>query len=198
MIAKIREKAQGAINQTYKVLVKRIDKFGVAQPNINLDKDKGVISVELAGVNDPESVRKFLQSSANLQFWEVYTLGEPGLGERITAADKALQNYLNGVSTTDSTSLNDSTKAAMNEQPLIRVVRFNGGQKAKDGREYYPAAIASVDLKDTGRVNEYLDLEVVKNNFPGDLKFMYGIEEKDDKGKKYLPAICSTYCSRKR
>ncbi|MEJ7675178.1 MAG: hypothetical protein WKF59_21360 [Chitinophagaceae bacterium] len=54
----IRTIAKGAINQTYKILLKRIDKFGVAQPNINLDENKGIITVELAGVNDPERVRK--------------------------------------------------------------------------------------------------------------------------------------------
>ncbi|RZL98118.1 MAG: protein translocase subunit SecDF, partial [Pedobacter sp.] len=70
--AKLKETSKGAINQTYKILVKRIDKFGVAQPSINLDENKGVINVELAGVTDVERVRNYLQSSANLQFWEVY------------------------------------------------------------------------------------------------------------------------------
>ena len=55
VIDKVKKVAKGAINQTYKILVKRIDKFGVAQPNINLDENKGVIStVELAGITDPE------------------------------------------------------------------------------------------------------------------------------------------------
>ncbi|MBI3883113.1 MAG: protein translocase subunit SecDF, partial [Sphingobacteriales bacterium] len=49
---KIRVTAKTAINQTYKILLKRIDKFGVAQPNINLDENKGIINVELAGVTD--------------------------------------------------------------------------------------------------------------------------------------------------
>ena len=74
VISKINTVAKDAIQQTYKILIKRIDKFGVAQPNINLDENKGVITVELAGINDPERVRKFLQSSANLQFWEVFQI----------------------------------------------------------------------------------------------------------------------------
>ncbi|MFM7839709.1 MAG: protein translocase subunit SecDF, partial [Chitinophagaceae bacterium] len=65
----IREQANGAMSQTFQVLRRRIDKFGVAQPNINLDENKGIISVELAGATDPERVRKYLQSTANLQFW---------------------------------------------------------------------------------------------------------------------------------
>jgi SecD/SecF fusion protein len=76
VIGQVRTIAKGAINQTYKILLKRIDKFGVAQPNINLDENKGIINVELAGVTDKERVRKYLQSSANLQFWEVYNIGE--------------------------------------------------------------------------------------------------------------------------
>jgi SecD/SecF fusion protein len=91
VITKIRTIAKGAINQTYKILVKRIDKFGVAQPNINLDVNKGVINVELAGVNNPERVRKFLQSSANLQFWEVYQIDE--LASSLKNADDNLKNY---------------------------------------------------------------------------------------------------------
>ncbi len=65
-----------AMKQTFQVLTKRIDKFGVSQPNIQLDENKGIISVELAGATDPDRVRKYLQSSANLQFWEVYNISE--------------------------------------------------------------------------------------------------------------------------
>ena len=76
------------------------------QPSINLDEAKGLITVELAGATDPERVNKYLQSTANLQFWEVYNIGE--LQNSVVSADKALQNYLNG--TKDSVSKNDTTK----------------------------------------------------------------------------------------
>ncbi len=75
MINYINDQANNAMMQTYEVLRKRIDKFGVAQPTISLDETKGIITVELAGASDPERVRKYLQSTANLQFWEVYTTG---------------------------------------------------------------------------------------------------------------------------
>src|SRR6185312_480265 len=88
--------AKTAINQTYKVLLKRIDQFGVASPSINLDANKGIINVELAGVQDEERVRSLLQASAHLQFWEVYNIGE--IGKNIDDADKALAGYLAGVS----------------------------------------------------------------------------------------------------
>ena len=76
VISKIRTIASGAIKETYKILLRRIDKFGVAQPNINLDETKGIINVELAGVTDIERVQKLLQASAHLQFWEVYVYGD--------------------------------------------------------------------------------------------------------------------------
>ena len=188
----IRTISKGAINQTYKILLKRIDKFGVAQPNINLDENKGIITVELAGVQDADRVRKLLQSSANLQFWEVYNISE--IGKNIEEADKALQNYLNGVApdTTKSaldTAKKDTTRSplAKNDKPLISTIHFIGPQTGKDGKPMYSSAIASLELKDTAKANEYLNLDVVKNNFPANLKFLYGIEEKDAKsGRKFV------------
>src|SRR5688572_12281654 len=70
----IRSEARDAFDRTFRVLRTRIDQFGVAQPNINPNRDRGIINVELPGVQDRERVRKYLQSTANLQFWELYTL----------------------------------------------------------------------------------------------------------------------------
>jgi SecD/SecF fusion protein len=181
----IRSVANGAIKETYKILLKRIDKFGVAQPNINLDETKGIITVELAGVNDPERVRKYLQSSANLQFWEVYNIGE--IGKNIEEADKALQAYLTGVSPDSLNNSGDSAKSSiggLNNKPLLSTIHFIGPQTDKSGKQLYSSMIATVDLKDTAKVNQYLSLDVVKNNFPADLKFLYGIEERDTKNKR--------------
>ncbi|HUS03124.1 MAG TPA: protein translocase subunit SecDF [Chitinophagaceae bacterium] len=188
----IRTIAQGAINQTYKILLKRIDKFGVAQPNINLDQNKGIITVELAGVQDPDRVRKLLQSSANLQFWEVYNIGE--IGKNIEEADKALQNYLNGVAPDTTKNVTDSVKKdttknplAKNNNPLVSLIQFIGPQQDKNGKQLYSSAIANISLTDTAKANQYLNLDIVKNNFPANLKFLYGIEEKDAKNRKYIP-----------
>jgi SecD/SecF fusion protein len=192
----IRVISKGAINQTYKILLKRIDKFGVAQPNINLYENKGIITVELAGVQDPERVRKLLQSSANLQFWEVYNIGE--IGRNIEEADKALQNYLNGVAPDTTSKVTDTSKIvkdtsksllSKNDKPLINTVRFIGPQQGKDGKQLFSSAIASLELKDTALANQYLNLEAVKNNFPANLKFLYGIEEKDEKSAKKFVSL---------
>ncbi len=70
----IRDQAKTAFNLTFDRLRTRIDQFGVAQPSINPVPSRGLINVELPGIKDKERVRKLLQSTANLQFWEVYTL----------------------------------------------------------------------------------------------------------------------------
>ncbi|MDB5221615.1 MAG: protein translocase subunit secF [Chitinophagaceae bacterium] len=192
----IRTIAKGAINQTYKILLKRIDKFGVAQPNINLDENKGIITVELAGVQDADRVRKLLQSSANLQFWEVYNIGE--ISKNIEEADKALQNYLNGVAPDTTKHVTDTSKAAKdtaknvltkNDKPLLNTIHFIGPQQDKNGKQQYSSAIANLELKDTAKANEYLNLDVVKNNFPSNLKFLYGIEEKDAKSSRKFVSL---------
>ncbi len=185
VISKIKAVAKGAIGQTYKILVKRIDKFGVAQPNINLDENKGVINVELAGVNDPERVRKFLQSSANLQFWEVYQIDE--LASSLKVADENLKNYLNGV-TNDSAKAKDSTLSKMNENPFFRVINPIDVQTDKNGKRFYASALGSVALKDTALFFSYINNDVVKSSLPANLKFLFGIEEKSAKGSvRYFP-----------
>lgn len=183
--SKIKNIANGAIKQTYKILVKRIDKFGVAQPNINLDENKGVINVELAGVTDAVRVRKYLQSSANLQFWEVYRIDE--LATALKSADDNLQNYLNGIAAGD-TSIVDSTKETLNQNPLIRIMNPIDVQTDKNGKQYFASAIGRVALKDTGLFLNYLNNDVVRSAFPSNAKFLFGVEEKSDKGNiRFLP-----------
>ena len=186
VIAVIRKIAKGAINQTYKILVKRIDKFGVAQPNINLDENKGVINVELAGVNDPERVRKFLQSSANLQFWEVYQIDE--LANSLKVADENLQSYLNGVVAGDSAKAKDSSLAKKNVNPFFKVINPIDVQKDNNGKSFFAAAIGNIALQDTATFFSYINNDVVKNALPANVKFLFGIEEKSAKGNlRYFP-----------
>lgn len=92
VLAKISAESKEAIKRTHKVLLTRIDKFGVANPNVNLDVDKGIITVELAGVRNPERVRNYLQATASLEFYVVAKDNE--LYEAIQAADESLEKYL--------------------------------------------------------------------------------------------------------
>jgi len=180
----LHDQASAGMKQTFQVLTKRIDKFGVSQPNIQLDENKGIISVELAGATDPDRVRKYLQSSANLQFWEVYNIQE--LSNSLTNADKVLQKYLNGekdsatLAKQDSTA--DSLSSALNRNPL-RILRFNQPQQDAKGQVQYPSALAAALLKDTGTFNGYLNIAAVRNQFPGNLKFAWGKLNYDDNGK---------------
>ena len=180
VINKLSATAKGAIKETYKVLLKRIDKFGVAQPNINLDENKGIINVELAGVDNPDRVRKLLQASAHLQFWEVYRIDE--LGNSLKVADEGLQNYLNGVS--DTAKVKDTALAKQNVNPLFRIINPIDVQTDKTGKQYYVAAIGNVSLQDTGTFFRYLDNDAVKTALPGDCKFLFGVEEKSEKGNQ--------------
>lgn len=91
VVSLIRKESKEAINRTYNVIYQRIDKFGVASPSIQLNEAKGMITVELAGVKDPESVRNVLQATAKLQFWEVANNLE--VGEYLMNADKAVNLY---------------------------------------------------------------------------------------------------------
>ncbi|HEY4209262.1 MAG TPA: protein translocase subunit SecDF [Puia sp.] len=196
VVAYLHDMANAAMQQTFKVLQTRIDKFGVAQPSISLDQQRGVIAVELAGATDPDRVRKYLQSTANLQFWEVYNIGE--LENSLVNADKALQNELNGVKEDSASANPDSTTAAAdraakkdtasgpNAHPLLsgREIRFYPAQQdPKTGQPHYQPFLATVFLKDTATVNRWLEDPIVRNSFPQDLKFVYGKPAVDDDGK---------------
>ena len=185
----IRTTAQGAIKETYKILLKRIDKFGLASPTINLDDKRGVINVELPGISDKERVRKLLQASANLQFWEVYNISE--LGGALQVADKAVTDYLSGINTADTSKKNavDSARLLSNQNAFFKVIHPDGGQQdPKTGKTIFNSAIGSIELKDTGVFNSYLNLQGVKNSLPTDVKFLLGVEEKVPKtGARYYP-----------
>ncbi|WP_018612371.1 protein translocase subunit SecDF [Segetibacter koreensis] len=133
----IRSEAKGAVKNTFNILRTRIDKFGVTQSNINLDENKGIITVELPGVTDPERVRKYLQSTANLQFFEVYNLGE--IYASYQAAEKSLAAYLNGTPVKDS--LSNKSDSAANKQDTAAVAKAAGADTSKT------ATISSFDSK---------------------------------------------------
>ena len=77
-----------AVDNSYNVLRTRIDRFGVVAPNIQkLEKD-GLILIELPGIKEPERVRKLLQGSANLEFWETYKLEQ--LAPKLDAVNNAI------------------------------------------------------------------------------------------------------------
>jgi len=184
----LKEQATIAFNNTYKILRTRIDKFGLASPNINPDANKGIISIELAGINDKERVRSYLQSTANLQFFEVYTFENKDFQGGIMAADKAIETSLSGIVDTTATAKVDTAKAKLNKNPLMRIVQFTQPYQSKNGQYIFPGEIGYTLKKDTATLNAYLALPEVKSKFPSNLVFMYGKVESDDpKTKDVLP-----------
>lgn len=212
VLAKLNAEAKDAVTRTYNVLRSRIDKFGVANPNVNLDEKKGIITVELAGVQNPERVRSYLQATANLQFFETYT--NPEIGPQLVAANDALYNYLSGTtedsastdSTKTATASTDSTKAGADTASLSGVLAGNksGTSTTTDSNKlkeeefkqknpligtlimmnatqedgFFPSPVVGYVLKkDTSKVNKYLAIDVVKNKFPSNVHFVYGVEE---------------------
>jgi SecD/SecF fusion protein len=212
VITKLKASAEGAISNTFNVLGKRIDQFGVAQPNIQLDKNKGIITVELPGVkDDPERVRKYLQATANLQFWEVYNIGE--LDKPFTDAEKALQAYyatnkkvdtIAAPVTTETTKTIDTTKSATigelvkggskaavdttktqaSVQSFFKIFQPVPPQQDAQGRMSFAPYLGFISGRDTSLFNEYINLESVKSQFPGNVRFAFGIPELNDKGVK--------------
>ena len=185
----LKEQATIAFNNTYKILRTRIDRFGLASPNINPDATKGIINIELAGINDKERVRSYLQSTANLQFFEVYTFENKDFQNGIIAADKAIEASLMGVADSNATAKLDTSKLNPNKNPLLKTVQFTQPYQGKSGQYVYPGEIGYILKKDTAKLNAYLAMAEVKNKFPSNLVFMYGKveEEADAKTKDVLP-----------
>ena len=101
----IREEAESAISNSFNVLRNRIDRFGVTQPNIQKIGSTGRILVELPGVKEPERVRKLLQGTASLEFWETYENQE--VYQYLTEADQVIKNLI------ESQAVSDTTLAAL-------------------------------------------------------------------------------------
>ena len=229
VLKKISKEAKDAVGRTHKVILTRIDKFGVVQPNVNLDENKGMITVELAGVRDPARVRTYLQSTAKLQFFEAFSNEE--IINAIQPANDALAAYLSGEETTDTTvgaaksEATDTAKIATAAKDTGSLSDLLGGVKtdaatgtadtaAKSREEalkknplfavWYPnisqqnavnpgPIVGIVAKKDTAKLNYYLNLDVVRNKFPNNVKFIYGAEDKkaarDPNAPLYLYAI---------
>lgn len=198
----LNKEIDGAIDRTFNILNTRINRFGVSQPNIQQLATKGRILVELPGIKDPDRVRKLLQGTAKLEFWETYTF--PEVINYFTEANEKLAelNKLNKIRTateevTEADVLEtttDTTAASLLEQvqqdpaadqeaaydkylesnPLWAVLQPSLVQDASG--QSYPAKNARVgfaSVKDTARVNALL--KQVKNVFPSNLRLFWTI-----------------------
>ena len=195
--AVLREEVKAAVENSYNVLRTRIDRFGVVQPNIQtLEGKMGRIMVELPGIKEPERVRKLLQGSANLEFWETYEAQE--IVPVLASADSRARDILS-FETKDSTkvaevkeeatsklSAKDSLAAALKgetpaeqvnmeqmkkEHPLLSVLQLN--------QSGVGSIVGYANYNDTTHINRILNMKEIKNILPRDLKLMWGVKASD-------------------
>ncbi len=196
----LREEIQAAIENSYNVLRTRIDRFGVVQPNIQRLEDKmGRIMVELPGIKEPERVRKLLQGSANLEFWETYNARE--ISPYLQTIDAKLRTVLSHETSSDSatptdttttttsgTSVRDDIQSALQgdnaeststtdnaqlkkQYPLLSILQVNtSGQGSVVG---YAAP------RDTAEINKLLAMKEVAGDLPRELRLKWGVAPMD-------------------
>ena len=208
--AVVRAEVDAAIDNSFNVLRTRIDRFGVAQPNIQeLEGSMGRIMVELPGVKEPERVRKLLQGSANLEFWETYTAAE--VVPFLAAADAKLRDII-AVENPESAEATEAPAAEADEETVdLSSLTGNNAESAADAAAVAKAKKENPLLsllqvmqnqscvagyahsRDMKQIDEYLAREEVKALLPRDLKLMWGVKAIDEDGKIFeLYAIKST------
>ena len=161
-----------AVENSNKVVRSRIDRFGVAQPNIQVLKGKGQIGqimVEMPGIKEPERVRKLLQGSANLEFWETYTLSE--VMPSLTALDKRLAGNDADTTAADTTkAANAKAKSVADQHPLLSKLAQIQGMQGNNCIVGYATA------KDTAAINAMIQSEAAHAIFPTDLRLAWGVK----------------------
>jgi SecD/SecF fusion protein len=194
----IRRKVDESIESAFEVLRKRIDKFGVTQPNIQKLGQSGRILVELPGAKDVDRIKKLLQSTAQLEFWETYKIDELGnflmatnnalkLTEKPAIAAKtetktAVSDSISKLLTDDK--VKDSTETKKGDNPLLDKFVSQGGGPV----------LAIVDPKDTASINGYFKRQDIRNLLPADkryAKFVWGKPSisMDEKTKKPFETV---------
>ncbi len=185
----IREESRGAIDNAFNILRTRIDRFGVAQPNIQRLEQTGRILVELPGITDPERVRALLQGTANLEFWETYNQDEVfqslSQANQVIAEVNALEQP--GVDTTDvepevqmeedadDVALLDEIESDTLDTDDEERVESLFSHLAPSGRPESPVVGLAIS-RDTGKVNTYLQMEEVESILPRDVKFLWTVK----------------------
>jgi SecD/SecF fusion protein len=178
----LNSKAKQAFENVYKTIEKRVDNFGVSQPGLSKDEDKQTITVELAGVKNPDLVRMQLQTSANLQFFEAIPAQQ--IGELILRADNAYMSGFDNPTTAftinpaDTAGMTDSLKTDFiaKKQKELQPANVPAGRKkffdlvkSTGGIE-----LGMVDIGDTLQLNDELRSDAFKGVIPANIALMYG------------------------
>ena len=171
----LNEEVAAAVENSNKVVRSRIDRFGVAQPNIQVLHGKGQIGqimVEMPGIKEPERVRKLLQGSANLEFWETYTLNEAypslqALDSRLAKGDAPADTT---AADTAKAEQAPAKKGAAEQHPLLaKLVQVQGMAPTGCVVGYAVAA-------DTAAINAMVQSEAAKAVLPADLRLAWGVK----------------------
>ncbi|MCQ2058412.1 MAG: protein translocase subunit SecDF [Bacteroidaceae bacterium] len=202
----LKEEVEAAIDNSFLVLRTRIDRFGVAQPNIQeLEGQQGRIMVELPGIKEPERVRKLLQGSANLEFWETYKYEE--LADLLYAVDSKMRDVVAAESGNEAEEVKeeeDDTEdlgAALlgNKENSLSKAQLEAAHKSNPvlsrllSPSYNGPVIGFCHYNDTAAVNAIFARPEIKNLLPRDLKLLWGVKAYDTKEQYYeLYAIKST------
>lgn len=171
----LRQETEDAISASFNIIRSRIDHFGVMQPNIQRLPNSNRILVELPGVKEPERVRKLLQGTASLEFWTTYN-GQELLQSllRADAVVKSLQGE-EAVEAADATLAAEVAEGA--EQNASRFSREQNPLLALLSPDYAGGAVLGAAVAaDVATINKYLALPEVRDCFPADVDFKWGIK----------------------
>ena len=204
----VTEEVQGAIDNSFNVLRTRIDRFGVVQPNIQKLSQTGRILIELPGIKEPERVRKLLQGSANLEFWETYDLAEilPQLSQ--INNEFAAQNASTEAAQAEAAPVKEEVKAEATDDldALVEEIAADSlAQAAADqeaafeeykktnplfavlnpsvsptGQPYQGPVVGTVHYTDTAKVMAMLNSQVAKSLLPRELRLCWTVKAIDD------------------
>ena len=202
----LRSQVQSAIDNSYNVVRNRIDKFGVVQPNIQkLEGQEGRIMVEMPGVREPERVRKLLQGSANLEFWETYnseeitpylrqldqTMANGGEVKKDTAATEKKDDAAEKAEVAEKTSP-AKLKVNANKNSAAKAAASSESAQMAQAKKTNPllavlqlaprgslSVVGYANVRDTAAVNKIIYSAAAKQVLPSDLKLLWGAKPAD-------------------
>lgn len=208
----VRELANTTVGETYKRLKQRIDKLGVVQPNVSLDAARDLILVELPGIDNPQRARDMLTSSAKLEFWDTYRIGDEGISQALMTADSKLRAIMSGDTLAAQTAtVKDTTyvypagadgKPDSSATPEMKVVDRPADPSQTAGpllSQLNPAGdsrsvvIGYADKNKMKAVSELLERPEVRSLFPVDLMFRWSLKPVEDNGDAAFSSIVGKY-----
>ncbi|MDO4986254.1 MAG: protein translocase subunit SecDF [Prevotella sp.] len=211
--AALRTEVQSAVDNSFNVVRNRIDKFGVVQPNIQkLEGQSGRIMVEMPGIKEPERVRKLLQGSANLEFWETYNSQEVSpllaqLNQRWAAQGGVDVVDTTAVDSAATAAVADSAKAATGDLAAKLAKKDSKDNKAVEmAKKQNPlfsifqptqgntlAVVGYANARDTAEINKMIYSDLAGRIFPAELKLRWGATPEDFGGQNTKGDIFELY-----